>query len=278
MSRFSAKSIPDADFGPTFSDKERDQGKPKKKHIKAAQARLNEFGFTVLENALDPALILELRRAYFEQFGGYCEEELASIGSRVGHERWMLSLPFEPPFDAPELFAGSLIYPVLEALLGDDFVLNSYSVVTSFPGSEHQHVHRDHELLFPEDEPTSFAIPPYAITLAIPLVNLNEALGGTAVWPSSHVSSMPILSRLKKPLPLRPQMGTAYLMDYRLLHGGEPNNGHWPRPIIYLVYARPWFSDVCNFKNHPAIRATDAALQQVPETLQHLFAGALPPV
>ncbi len=278
MSRFSAKSPPEEDFGPAFTKRERDRGKPKKRHVNQAQECLRKYGFAVLDNALDRNLVLDLRRAYFERFGGFCEDELAAMGSRVGHERWMLSLPFEAPFDSPELFAGPLIYPIVKAVLGDDFVLNSFSTVTSFPGSEHQHVHRDHELLFPEDESTSFAVPPYAVTVAVPLVDLNETLGGTAVWPGSHVRSMPILARLKKPRPVRPKMGSAYLMDYRLLHGGEPNQGQWPRPIIYLVYARPWFADACNFKKHPPIRTTEAALEQFPEGLRHLFAGGLPPV
>lgn len=263
--------MPLPDLGPTFTDKELKSGKPNRRRLAEAQAYFQDFGLAVLHNALPKDLVLELRSAYFERYAGLSEEELKGLGSRVGHERWMISLPFESPFDRPELYAPGLLYPLLTRLLGADLVLNSYSAVTSFPGAEHQHVHRDHELLFPEDEEASFSSPAYAVTVAIPLVDLDETTGGTSVWPRSHAGSMSVLSRIKRPVPVRPQMGSVYVMDYRLLHGGEPNLGQVPRPILYLVYARPWFKDACNFNNHPPLRADADALDRLPDHLRHLF-------
>ncbi len=269
MKTSSKKSLPS--FGPCFSDKELKAGKPKRRRISEAQAYFQDFGLTMLHNALPRDLVVELKRAYFEHYGGLSEDELRGMGSRVGHERWMLSLPFQAPFDRPDLYAPKLVYPLIQRLLGDDFVLQSYSAVTAFPGAEHQHVHRDHELLYPEDEPASFSAPAYAVTVAIPLIDLDETCGGTSVWPKTHAGSLSLMTRMKKPVPVRPQMGSVYVMDYRLLHGGEPNTGHVPRPILYLVYARPWFKDACNFNAHPPLRAGDSAFEDVPQPLRHLF-------
>lgn len=260
-------------FAPVvFSDREKAKGKPTRVNLAAAQVSFHELGFAVLEDAIDREVVLELRRAYFERYAGCSEDELFALGSKVGHERWMLSLPFEPPFDHEALIAPKLVYPLLAKLLGDDFMLHSLSAVTSFPGAEHQHVHLDHELLFPEDEAASFALPPYAVTAVIPLADLTEQTGGTSVWPGTHRVAPGFFERMKKPLPLRPQLGSVYLMDYRLLHGGEPNLAQVPRPVLYLVYTRRWFRDACNFERHPPLRAEPEALARVPERLRHLFA------
>jgi len=255
----------------TFSDKERAKGKPTRAHLAAARQAFLDDGFAQLEGALERALVLELRRAYYDRFGGCSEEELAGLGSKVGHERWMLSLPLEAPFDDPGLLAPALVHPLLTRLLGPDFMLHSLSAVTSFPGAEHQHVHLDHELLFPEDEDASFDIPPYAVTAVVPLANLDARLGGTSVWPASHKARPPLLDRLRRPVPLRPQLGSLYLMDYRLMHGGEPNVSAVPRPVLYLVYTRPWFKDACNFNRHPPLRADADLLARLPKRLHHLF-------
>src|SRR5258708_35501853 len=36
------------------------------------------------------------------------------------------------------------------------------------------------------------------------------------------------------------------LLDYRTLHAGMPNLSGRTRPIMYMVYARPWFFDHAN--------------------------------
>lgn len=270
-SRSKSSDSSDPLAGVRFSTKEQRRAKPTKANLTAAREDFASFGFALLHDALEREVVLELRRAYFERFAGCSEDELDALGSKVGHERWMLSLPFEAPFDQPSLFAAPLVYPLLARLLGPDFMLHSLSAVTSFPGSEHQHVHLDHELLFPEDEDASYAVPPYAVTAVVPLANLDDKTGGTSVWPGSHRKHPPLLERLRRPVPLRPQLGSVYLMDYRLMHGGEPNVAQVPRPVLYLVYARPWFRDACNFNHHPALRADEALLERTPKGLRHLF-------
>ena len=49
--------------------------------------------------------------------------------------------------------------------------------------------------------------------------------------------------------------GSCMLWDFRLLHGGTPNRGTLPRPLLYLTYCRPWFLEHLNFnKRNPKQR------------------------
>ena len=66
------------------------------------------------------------------------------------------------------------------------------------------------------------------------------------------------------------------MMDYRLLHTGLPNRTAQPRPMLYLVYARPWF-----FDQHNHLRSTrnpvDMPLErynELPATVRPLLARA----
>jgi len=45
------------------------------------------------------------------------------------------------------------------------------------------------------------------------------------------------------------QRGDCVMLDYRTLHAGLPNLSQQARPIVYMVYARPWFFDDVNHIN-----------------------------
>jgi hypothetical protein len=266
-----AAAIPALDVGP----EQRERGALSPATLAEAEAAYRAHGLLTLHEAFDPAFIRGLEVAYATRFGGCSAEELDALGARVGDERWMLSLPFEAPFDQPEVYAPPLVMPLLRRLLGDALTLNSYCAVTSFPGAGPQHVHLDHPLLFPEDEQASLQIPPYAVTVVIPLLDLDAKNGGTKVWPGSHRGTPGLWKRLTQGTPLRLPAGSAFLMDYRLLHGGEANPGHLARPVLYVVYARPWFRDAYNFRSHPPVRLSPGAEARIPPELQGLFASAL---
>ena len=44
------------------------------------------------------------------------------------------------------------------------------------------------------------------------------------------------------------------MVDYRLAHCGTKNPSQVPRPILYLVYARKWFTDAENFVSRARFR------------------------
>lgn len=221
------------------------------RRLKDVQSDLSRQGFAELGEVLDAATLASVNAAYFEQFGGLSEEELAQWGRRVGDERWMLSLKLESPF--AEIAESEALKPILAGLFGEDYRLDSFTCVVSYPGAPAQHPHVDAPLLF-EDQKLSGKLPCYATSLVVPLVDQTERTGGTVVWPGSHRKLPGAVKTLFGGTPIRVKAGHGYLMDYRCVHGGEPNASALPRPVLYIVFARSWFTDSANFHEHPALR------------------------
>ena len=232
-----------------------------------AHRRFVRDGVLRLSGVFDLPSVDAAYRGFIERYGGLDEDELGSVGSRVGHERYMISVAWCPPFDTPALWANPVVQRVLTAILGPSFVLNSYALVAAYPGAEDQHVHLDHQLLF-EGAVLSRALPAYAVTLAIPLVDLSQQSGGTRVWPGSHRKLPGFIARRAGGEVLLPARGDGYLMDYRLLHGGTRNKSALARPVLYLAYSRPWFRDAANFRHHPPIRITAEQRDALPAALK----------
>ena len=98
--------------------------------------------------------------------------------------------------------------------------------------------------LFP-DPAVGPNLPVYAVNVAVPLIDVDTRMGPTGVWLGSHRwpgHEAQIETMTVAPL----QRGDCMLLDYRTLHAGLPNASRQARPIIYMVYARPWFFDNSN--------------------------------
>ena len=68
--------------------------------------------------------------------------------------------------------------------------------------------------------------------------------------------------------------GDAILMDYRTAHAGLPNRGTTVRPILYMVYARPWFFDDANHPERPPSNMPLAVFNALPDQLKPLLLRA----
>ena len=99
--------------------------------------------------------------------------------------RLLITIRLEPPFDDPRLFANPYLLPVLSAALDDGFVLGAFGVVCSLPSAPAQHHHDDGGILFPHSG-IDMLLPAAAITVGIPLLEMNEIHGTTALWLGSH--------------------------------------------------------------------------------------------
>jgi len=185
---------------------------------------------------------------------------------RVGNERVMLSIKLQGPFLNPQVYANPLLLMVLEQLLGADIVIDSFTCVLAMPGAAEQHLHRDHLGLFPTQTDLESNLPPYAVTVVAPLVDLTSDTGTTRLFPGTHRggeqkgSELPYADR-----------GNCFLFDYRLLHQGTANQSAAARPVLYVTYARPWFIDLDNFRGQPRIRIEPDDLRQIPPEHWPLF-------
>jgi len=232
-------------------------------------------GTLILEDIINPELILEAKEIFIQRYAPYLNGQKHDDALEVGDRRPMITVDFEPPFDRRELFANSWLLPVLSAAFKDDFVLAAYGVVCSLPEAPRQHIHMDGGDLFPQAG-INRVLPIFAVTVAIPLIEMNEIHGTTALWPGSHFDKTRASAAEKGEGPDEPLVreGSCVLWDYRLLHGGTPNQSAVPRPLLYMTYSRSWFLDHKNYRRQAALRAPKGFLAELPDDLQRLLVRA----
>jgi len=226
--------------------------------------RFARDGYVVFDGTFEPAFIDELKAEYLRQF-----PDIASSPDRfsVGNRRLQVPVRMTGPYLSPHFYANSALLALASAALGEDYLIDSLAVVTALPGAKPQHLHVDHDDLFPGKPFTRAAMGAYGITVAIPLVDLTPDTGTTKLFRASHVKSrddedfeLPYIER-----------GRCYAMDYRLAHQGTDNRATTERPMVYLVYARPWFTDTTNYGAENRIRIARDDLAAVPKEHRALF-------
>lgn len=226
--------------------------------------RFARDGYVVLDRIFDPSFIDELKTEYLRQF-----PDVASSADRykVGNRRMQVPIAMTGPYLSTNLYANPALLQLAGALLGESYLIDSLAVVTALPGAEVQHLHMDHADLFPGNEIVRALVGAYGITVAIPLVDLTPETGTTKLFTRSHLRP---LNDVEFELPFI-ERGQAYAMDYRLWHQGTENCSEAERPIVYLVYSKPWFTDTSNYGTGNRIRIAREDLAAVPAEHQPLF-------
>jgi hypothetical protein len=214
-----------------------------------ARAALHVHGCVLLRRAFPPATVEAMHREYVSQFGMLGLAEMRSRAAKpppnrliqVGAERYDIILPMTGAFGRTDVFANDLLLRFLGPLLGGEMHLNSFTAVVSHPGAPQQRAHRDYPHLFlePGVGPNLLV---HAVNVVVPLIDVDMETGPTGVWLGSHrLQDVAVESESITVCPLR--RGDCMLLDYRTLHAGLPNRSGRARPIVYMVYARPWFFD-----------------------------------
>lgn len=245
-----------------------------------AVSMFDRDGFLFLKNAFPRQLIQSLAAAFVDEYQSMSKSELRKRDAVVGDRRYMITIKIKKPFNDPALYANPLLMPILWGSLGGNVRLASFGAVVAWPGAEAQPVHLDHPPLF-DSHDLCDALPPTAITLVVPLVDVTLEMGPTAIWPGVRVDENhhdrfgPLEGTPDYESALQPttEMGDAYMMDYRTIHGGMANNSDLVRPILYLVYSRPWFRDGFNFSKQPAVQISKKQRKKIPQQWQGLFQG-----
>lgn len=242
-------------------------------------------GTLLLENCFERDRVHALGSAFERDYASRRRDEVERTCLKVGEERFMFSIRLEPPFADPALYANPHVLPIVRELLGEDCVVQSLGAVCAYPGSPQQHVHRDHPHLFPEAGGLNALLPPYALHVVVPLIDLDESTGTTALWEGSHRIRSRREENLRSPQQLDqlegavlpwPKAGDCYLMDFRLRHAGTANVSNRPRTIVYVVYSRRWFHDRKNYDLQSPLAVTREQYEAIPETHRPLFDHARP--
>lgn len=266
------------------SSRERAAGQLAPETIDRASEIFERHGAVLIERAFGEALVERLCRAFMEEYQPNTAQKDV-WGVVVGDRRLMVPVIVKHPFNDPELYAAPLVYPLLTRFLGDDLLIDSFGSVCTYPGAAAQDVHVDNPPLF-ESATVCASLPCYAVTVAVPLVDVTMETGTTAIWEGSHrredaaellrcLHDRPNYDQATLPTPKR---GGVYLMDYRLIHGGTPNSSDMPRPLLYLVYSRPWFRDKYNFgsQREHAVLVPAEERERIPPQFQPLFRNGVP--
>jgi len=225
--------------------------------VAMAASQLVERGWTILPEPLPSAFVAELAAAFAPLIEGY----VAAADPNRGARRHQMYVPFEAPFDDPALWADPTVLAVLDRVLGPDAECTYYGSDTPYPGAEHQPVHQDGGPLFAGWDVRP---PPYSIALNVPLVDVGED-DGPLEW-FEGVDEPPADG---VPLRFTAPAGTCLLRDTRLWHRGSPNTGAGPRPMLALLYTRPWYRFPLD---RPAM--SRRTYDQLPEPGRRVFRGA----
>lgn len=200
--------------------------------------------------------------------------------------RYAAVLPFEGPFLERQFYANPKLLQILAALLGSGHCIGSLEVVISMPGSSPQHQHIDGPIRFDRAvgktkrgfQADLSELPPYAVTLCVPLCGIDETNGPTAIWPGSHRTALrarfPKESEILREFPaeyMAGDFGNSFLFDFRAFHCGLPNFSREPRPLLMFVFMRSWYRDPNLTEVFPNVVITKRDLQRIPDRYRHLF-------
>ena len=226
------------------SEAERAAGTLGSETVERASRHFRQQGALVIEDIVDIPIIAAAREGFLQAYSRYLNVSKHEDALDVGDRRVLITIRLDPPFNNPCLYANPYLLPVVSAALDDRFVLGAFGVVCSLPSAPAQHKHDDGGgSLFPQSG-LNWVLPPAAITVGVPLLEMNGIHGTTALWLGSHRGPSAVEEPAIEPVV---REGSCMLWDFRLKHGGTPNRSALPRPLLYLTYCRPWFVEYMNF-------------------------------
>jgi len=188
--------------------------------------------------------------------------------------RAQVPVAIDGPVANPAVFAAPSVMAVAKSMMVDDLIVGENGVVISHAGAGPQNIHRDSDFLFGGLD-QEIDLPPYSMTLLLPLVDVSLGMGPTEFWPGSHRQRDEAAVTAVPPLCAPLAAGTALLLDARLLHRGGANVTGPVRPSLYFSYHRRWYLENSGYENKPQVRVTPAMLERLPEVYRPMFAWAL---
>lgn len=216
--------------------------------LTSAQAHadmITKQGYALLGRVLPDSTVATLNEALIADYGQHFTSKVSIDGAlRVGNLRRLITVELSGVFGDPALYANPAVMDVMTSTFDGDFVLDSFGVILSLPGAELQHRHRDGQFLF--ETGIAAMLPVHAVTVGIPLVDMNALQGTTEIFPGSHR-----ISRWQEGSPsVSPDVaaGSCAIWDFRVLHRGTANNSIRCRPLLYMTYSKPWWRDWTNYE------------------------------
>jgi ectoine hydroxylase-related dioxygenase (phytanoyl-CoA dioxygenase family) len=192
-------------------------------------ARVERDGFTIVENAIEPALIDALNDELVR-----LERELDAKPAMNGFEghntvRIYNLLAYGGPFlDVP---VHESVLPIVEGVLDRGCLISSLSSIAIDPGERPQPIHAD-DMLIPLDKPHRSIV----CNSMWALTDFTDANGATRLVPGSHKKPNPVYGEKYETIPAEMPKGSVLIWDGALWHGGGANKTDKRRTGIAMNY------------------------------------------
>ncbi len=211
-----------------------------------AASALRRDGAVLVENVWPIAAIDMVRATVLGQHPEF--ENVEALEDWLGdkEERFIAPVALTEALRATGVLDTPALDAICAAALGEEFVFEAFGILMPRRGAKAQGAHRDGGFLFP-DATIDPILPPSALTIAIPLVDIDLDNAPTGIAVGSHKlkpgSSDAPLAAVPAP------RGSAIVWDFRTLHGGLANTSDRGRPALYFTACRPFWIDHRNFRD-----------------------------
>ena len=207
-----------------------------------ARENLARWGYALIKDALTPEQVRAYRERLLSQAAG---EAAAGIGHfdngelKLNQRVWNL-------VNKGQIFRDLLFHPVLRELLpellGEDYMLSSFTANIAAPGGEPQPLHSDQGYA---PRSTPFRV---VVNTAWMLEDHSEENGGTRLVPGSHLwSELPADKPDVESIAATGPAGTMLMFDGRIWHGTGLNRSKRKRHLLLGYFCRPWIRTQENF-------------------------------
>jgi ectoine hydroxylase-related dioxygenase (phytanoyl-CoA dioxygenase family) len=223
---------------------------------------VDECGYAIVADILDPAtcarLVDEVDRVEREGSIDYGHNDFEGHRTR----RIFNLIAHGPPFR--ELVINEVMLDLMDALLGDDFLLSGTTSMHISPGETHQLLHADDGMI---------SLPrPHVATLATTLWALCDFTadnGATRLVPGSHrLEAMPRPGEVHESIAAEMPAGSALVLHGSTWHGGGANRtADVERYGLSIQYVAGW----CRQQQNLMLGTSKALAATYPRRLQELI-------
>ena len=191
--------------------------------------RIRRDGYTVVEDAIEPALVEALNQALAR-----LERDLDAKPAMNGFEghrtvRIYNLLAHGAPFE--QIPVHDKVLPIVEGVLDAGCLISSLSSIAIDPGETAQPIHADDQVI-PLDKPHR----PIICNSMWALTDFTEANGATRIAPGTHLKPSPEYGGACETIPAEMARGSVLIWDGALWHGGGANRTKARRTGVAMNY------------------------------------------
>ncbi len=227
--------------------------------VEAHVQRVRTQGFTVIEDAFDPALAdelkadldrLEAERGVVPSGNDFEGARTLRIYNLLVHGELYQRVPVH-----------ETVLPVVEGVLDRGCLISSLSSIVICPGEKAQPIHAD-DILIPLPKPH----PPIVCNTMWAVTDFTEANGATRLVPGSHLQDNPEYGGTYDTVAAEMRKGSVLVWDGALWHGGGANRTEDRRYGIAMNYCAGFIRQ----QENQQLGVPPALVRTFPKRLQQL--------